>query len=237
MKNKQIEKMYRIELFDGNAPSGCSGTYYFFVEDLEEFEKHWLPLAARYPEQVERYYRSKLGEVVTDYYSDDPKFNIVQSEEAEIITTGKMNYCNKHIDLINSYWCEGGYEFDKLTITQMVIKYGKEYYLVGQYEGHGCKHDDPIYNRWYEKEVKYSQMHFYGNPVAEYTCRDINWDDWDKDDAFKDFYTDNKEFFKHDTVKTFVWLPIKKVDKDYKIKALTKQEIQILMVDIIGEAG
>ncbi len=80
-------------------------------------------------------------------------------------------------------------------------------------------------------------MYFFGNPVATYKARDINWDDMDKDDCYKDFYTNDKDFYKHDEVETFVWIPIKKVDEQYKIKRLTKEELAILMMDIVGESG
>ncbi|MCR4684710.1 MAG: hypothetical protein K5649_04515, partial [Lachnospiraceae bacterium] len=78
---------------------------------------------------------------------------------------------------------------------------------------------------------------YWGNPIAEYRHRDINWDDKGSQDAYKDFYTNDKNFYKHDTVKTFVWLPIKEIDKDYKLKPLTLKDIDNLMRDIIGEAG
>ena len=34
-----------------------------------------------------------------------------------------------------------------------------------------------------------------------------------------------------------VWLPIKKVDKEFRIKRLTKSDLSILLADIVGEAG
>ena len=80
-------------------------------------------------------------------------------------------------------------------------------------------------------------MHFYGNPIAEYIQRDINWDDFEKSDAYKDFYTNDKDFYKHESIETFVWLPIKEVNPEFEIKELCKEEFAILMRDIVGEAG
>ncbi len=57
----------------------------FFTEDIDEFERNyfsdenveWGKLEA----QKQRYFRSKAGENVTDYYSDDPELNIFQYAE------------------------------------------------------------------------------------------------------------------------------------------------------------
>ena len=64
-----------------------------------------------------------------------------------------------------------------------------------------------------------------------------NWDDWDKDDRYKDFYTNDKEFYKHEKIESFVWLPIKEVPDDYTIQELTEKELAALMRDIVREAG
>ena len=186
---------------------------------------------------IERYYRSKFGEIITDYHSDSPELNIIQQVDCEIIQEKKFNYTDKEVVLRNVYDWETKILFDKLKIKLRVQRCGDEYYLVGQYFGYGGVRVKKMHNRWYDKEVNYGQMHFFGNPVAEYVERDINWDDWDKDDAYKDFDTNDKSFYKHESVETFVWLPIKKVDKDFRIKRLTKDDLGILLADIVGEAG
>lgn len=230
--------MYKITLYDQNCSPICDGTVFWFVEDLGEFEKNWLPLQSRHDvSTIERYYRSKFGEIVTDYYSDDPALNIVQQAGSEILQKKIYKYTNRIVELYNVYGYRTRIEFDSLLFTLLVLKYDTEYYLAGQYKGNGCRRISPIWNRWYKKETKYSQMNFFGNPVANYRCREISWDDWGSDDAYKDFYTDDKAFYQHEEIETFVWIPIKKVAEDYKIHALTKNEIAGFMRDIIGEAG
>lgn len=230
--------MYKITLYDYNCSPICSGTRFWFVEDLEEFEKKWLPLQSIHGvSTIERYYRSKLGEIVTDYYSHDPELNIVQKVDSEVISEKEYTYTDKEICLVNTYGFATKVLFDSLEITLRVVKENNEYYLAGQYIGNGCRRVERNWNRWYNKEVQYCQMGFYGNPVAEYYRRDINWDDWDKSDCYKDFYTNDKDFYKHERVKTFVWLPIKKVSEDYCIEELTEEEFRVLMADIVGEAG
>ena len=112
-----------------------------------------------------------------------------------------------------------------------------KYYLVGQYFGYGCRRINHMLNRWYNTQVKYSQMGFYGNPIAEYIKRDIKWDDFDKSDAYKDFYTNDRDFYKHEQIKTFVWIPIKEVNAQYKISELNIEDFALLLMDIVGEAG
>lgn len=230
--------MFKITLYDQNCSSICDGTAFWFVEDLEEFEKKWLPLQARIDvSTIERYYKSKFGEIITDYYSDDSSLNIVQSVDCEILEEKEINYTDKEVELFNTYGCRTVVLFDRLKIKLMVVHSDNKYYLVGQYCGEGCRRVGSFYNVWYKTDVKYEQMNFYGNLVAEYISRDINWDDWDKDDAYKYFYTNDKDFYKHERVETFVWIPIKKVDKNYKISDITVVDLAVLMRDIVGEAG
>ena len=232
------ENMYKITLYDRNCCPICDGTTFWFVDNLEEFEKNWLPLQCKYGvSTIERYYRSKFGEIVTDYYSDSPELNIVQQVDCEILQEKELTYTNKEVVIKNTYGWETKILFDKLEVKLRVQRCGAEYYLVGQYCGYGGVRVEKGYNRWYDKEINYHQMYFFGNPVANYIKRDINWDDWGKGDAFKDFFTNDKSFYKHESVKTFVWLPIKEVDKDFRIKRLTKGDLGILLADIVGEAG
>lgn len=230
--------MYKITLYDQCCSPICDGTTFWFVEDLEEFEKHWVPLAIKMnTSQVDRYYRSKFGEIITDYYSNDESLNIVQKVDSEVLEEKVFEYLDREVELINTYNFTSKILFDKLKIILRVLRCNEEIYLVGQYEGYGCCRVEPNYNRWYDVEVNYSQMHFFGNPIAKYKARDINWDDWGKDDAYKDFYTNDKDFYKNEQVKTFVWIPIKEVDLFYKIKELSDDETALLLRDIVGETG
>lgn len=230
--------MYKITLYDQCCSPICDGTTFWFVEDLEEFEKRWIPLAIKMnTSQVERYYRSKFGEIITDYYSDDESLNIVQKDDSEVLEEKVFEYLDREVELINTYEWTSKILFDKLKIMLRVLKYNEKIYLVGQYEGCGCRRVELNYNRWYDIEVKYKQMNFWGNPIAEYRMRYINWEDLNKSDAYKDFYTNDKDFYKNERVKSFVWIPIKEVDSSYKIKELSGYELSLLLRDIIGEAG
>lgn len=230
--------MYKITLYDNNCNPICDGTTFWFVENLEEFEKKWIPLQCKYDiGTIERYYKSKNGEIITDYHSDNAELNIIQSIDCEILQEKIFEYTNKEIVIENLYGYETKILFDKLKIILRVQSCNDKYYLVGQYFGCGGKRVSTIYNRWYNKDVKYSQMHFFGNPIAEYKSRYVNWENLNKSDAYKDFYTNDKDFYKDETVETFVWLPIREVKKQYKINEPTIKELALLLVDIVGEAG
>ena len=230
--------MYKITLYDDCNSPIIDGAEIFFVENLKEFEINWIPLQAKVKvDPIERYYKSKFGEIVTDFNTKDEKFNIVQKVTSKEIDSKEFIYENKVVSIENAYKWESKIEFDHLSINLKLVEIDNEFLLLGQYKGLGCKRISNTYNRWYEKEVKYSQMHFYGNRIANYQRRDVNWDDIGKDDSYKDFYTNDGSFFKNEKIETFVWLPIKKVYKNYKITELTKEEISLLMRDIVGDAG
>ena len=72
--------MYKITLFDYNCPSCTSGVYEIYCDDIEEFEKEWTKLETD-EFRIERFRKSKAGEMVTDYYSDALELNIVQKDE------------------------------------------------------------------------------------------------------------------------------------------------------------
>ena len=74
--------MYQITLYDDCSNPIADGTVSYYVDSLEEFEEKWVPYAEKnMKERLKRYYRSKAGEIVTDYYSDSEKLNIVQQDE------------------------------------------------------------------------------------------------------------------------------------------------------------
>lgn len=140
--------MYKITLYDQNCSPICDGTTFWFVEDLKGFEKRWLPLQCRINiDTVERYYQSKFGAIVTDYYSTDATLNIVQPVECEILQEKEFEYTDKEVKLKNAYGCETKILFDKLKIVLRVQKCNEKYYLVGQYLGYGCRRINPMINR------------------------------------------------------------------------------------------
>lgn len=231
--------MFKITLYDNNCCPISDVTFSFFVDDLENFEKHWLPLQARHDvETIDRYYRSKHGEVIADYCTEDPTYNIVQEDKnAEICEERSFTYEDYAVKLYNTYRCSTDVEFDNLTIALRKIRYEGKYILVGGYVGKGGKRLENRYIKASGETIKYSQMEYYGNNIAIYFKRKPDWNKMFLADAYRDFYTNDKDFYKDEVIETFVWLPIKDVTKNYKIKELTEVEISTLLRDIVGEAG
>ena len=90
--------IYKITLFDANFPSCTSGTASFFTEDIDEFEHNYFSdenvESNQLEAQKQRYFRSKAGEIVTDYYSDAPELNMAlsKSERLFITRTRSLSY-------------------------------------------------------------------------------------------------------------------------------------------------
>lgn len=230
--------MYKITLYDQCCCPICDGTFFFFIEDLEEFEENWLPLQAkRGVDTINRYYESKFGKIVSDYYGDSEELNIVQKVDFEQIDEFEYEREDIDIELENAYMFATTVNFDRIIFKLIKAKVGDQYYLLGQYECYGGKQIGDSYNRWYDKNVKYSQMRFHGNPIAIYDQRKPDWDNRNSSDAYKDFYTNDKTFFKNETLKTFVWLPIQVIDEDFQLKELDEEQLKRLLCDILGEAG
>lgn len=230
--------MYKITLYDYCCSPICDGTHWFLTENLEEFEKNWLPLQTKHSiDCINRYYKSKFGEIVTDYYSDNPELNIVQNVDFEIIDSKEYECKDIDIELENTYSYETIVNFDRIIFKIVKAQVNDRVYLLGQYKGFGGKRLEPTYNRWYDKETKYCQMRFKGNPVASYKMREPDWVNIRKGDAYKDFYTDDKAFFSDEVIETFVWLPIQEIAADYELKELDKEQLKVLLRDIVGEEG
>ena len=93
--------MYKITLYDYCCNPICDGTESYFVDNLDDFENNWKPLV-RSEDRIERYEKSKNGEIVTDYYSDDEELNIVQKDNnSKVIEEKEFEKSNFDIELYN----------------------------------------------------------------------------------------------------------------------------------------
>lgn len=125
--------MYKITLYDYCCSPICDGTHWFLTENLEEFEKNWLPLQAKHSiDCINRYYKSKFGEIVTDYYSDNPELNIVQNVDFEIIDSKEYEYIDIDIELENTYSYETIVNFDRIIfkIIKAQVIFGSGFSLI-----------------------------------------------------------------------------------------------------------
>ena len=108
--------MYKITLFDDNMPSCTSGTVSYYCDDIDKFEKEWIRLEQD-ESRIERFRRSKAGEMVTDYYCDIPELNIVQKEDMPRTFYERDVYIeDETITLRNGYGSETDYYIHKAHI-------------------------------------------------------------------------------------------------------------------------
>lgn len=219
--------MYKVTLFDMNCPSCCSGTAEFYCDNIDEFERKWL---AQKPDElrIEKFRRSKNGECVIDYYSDDPELDIVQYDgEAKVYR--EFLYCENdaEVTIHNGYYCEAVYYADKLEIKIRAVKFKGEYMLQAKYASEGM-----CMKNWLG-ERKYSDVNCWGNPVLEHS---------------KSFHehSDDRADYKDDRIESFVYFALKKfetkeeLDAEYELikrEGLTDEDLDFLMTDIPGEAG
>ncbi len=151
--------MYKITLFDETTDSFVSGTATFFTDDLALFEKHCI--LEKTTDTQERYFRSKNGECVTDYYSDAPELNMVQFDaDCELLASKSFAYQEKHITLLNFYGFKTELFASDVLITLAHIKHNGTYFLIGKYKLLGVCTKSRLDNTLYNKCTAY------GNPIC-----------------------------------------------------------------------
>lgn len=251
--------MYKILLYDQNCGGGNSGVYEMFVENLEDFERHWK---FQGEEQEERYLKSKAGEFVTDYYCDHPDLNIVQCDtNAEILETKELEKENIFFELFNFFGCGSNYFAQKIKITLYHVRFGELYYLLGGYSLSGV-----CTEVFFSKGTTYETVTVWGNPVlkqeispeiVEYNKGvdkkrmqlEKEWDiieeqggepDYSKNPRY--FQTENHMDFSGCNLETFCLITLNKYDnKDEcsleSMSEITKELIEELLQDIPGEGG
>ncbi len=232
---KEIHMIYKITLFDANCPSCTSGTASFFTEDIDEFERNyfsdenveWGKLEA----QKERYFRSKAGENVTDYYSDDPELNIFQYAKYGTIEKRKtFHYKDKIFELHNGFLIPSPIYAAEATVELAQIDFKKrpdeegEKYLVARYSLSGVCSESSYSD-------KFSDCTPYGNAIIK-TC-------YPEDLPYKG----EKEDYADCKLSTFAWVELYqncfKGDhvNGYEIEEPTEEQLAWIMRDIPGDAG
>ncbi len=129
--------LYKIELFDGSHwhPPFVSGTINIFCEDIEDFQTRWFGLEQD-EEAKARFLRSKGGEIVTDYYTDDPELNIVQQDFATI-------YAEKTVILhsvtfyVNEDYCVNTFYARRLELWFRWIAFKGKYWRIAAFTADG----------------------------------------------------------------------------------------------------
>lgn len=251
--------MYKITLWDNNLDSCISGVTEFFIEDLEIFEKYRI--GNEYEETRERYFKSKNGECITDYYSDSPELNIVQYDaNCEFLATKMFEFKDKYITLRNFYDWETEIFASEVFVELAHIKHNGQYFLIGKYKLSGVCAKSIFDNEFYKNCT------VYGNPVCIETfsleelrqkekCEKM-LEEFEKcnngreqDEIIEklqksreeNMKKDPKDFVGHD-LETYCYVTLGKFEKlEYfsmeDIKEMTEELFVVLMRDIPGSCG
>lgn len=237
-------KMYQIQLYDQNCSPICDGVIRFFVDELETFEKNWIPQKENQEnnETVIRYMKSKKGEIVTDYYSDDPELNIVQEKSVEIIAERTYTETDVTKIVLNVYGFPSTYHMDRITYHIRYIRNvsddellklccyeikgicydDKESYWIGedtsQYEKLGfeaCRH---LIN---EKYLPAYHLFENGEQVALYHPRyqyaSVFGNPFVNMSNNKKLYSDNLEDYKDTEASLYIWHIVKCFEDEKKL--------------------
>lgn len=223
--------MYKITLYDECCSPICDGTVSFFVEDLKSFEENWYPRAHK--DQWDRYQQSKVGKIVTDYYGNNPKFNIVQEDkEATIWLDQELEFLEREYKVFNTYNWDTDIFAAKTTIVFRGIKFKGINYLIGKYAMKGVCQKTLIY----DCEEGYEAIHTLGNPVI--ICSLHHRDKYDERGNIRAY---KKEEFRDDCLETYCWITIKEItEKELSCDTLDLSSESILSTlfrDIPGETG
>lgn len=218
--------MYKVTLFDYNCPSCTSGVYEIYCDDIELFEKEWTELETD-EQRIERFRRSKAGEMITDYYSDDPELNIVQKDEhAKIYYEKTVVMRNKDVTVHNGYDWPSDLHIDKSEYQVRYVRLWGRLLRLVKYKLTGISQDNWISGGNMEVSC-------YGNPVLKnnkvFCGKSYNITD----------YSEN-------TIESIVYFPLGSFEKEEEMRAdyddmredfFTAEELDVLLSDIPGDAG
>ncbi|MBR1453109.1 MAG: hypothetical protein IJ593_00460 [Lachnospiraceae bacterium] len=216
--------MHKITLYDYCCNPISDWTNSYFVDDLDDFEKNWKPIVQS-EARIERYERSKNGEIVTDYHSDDEELNIVQEDNnSKVIEEKEFEKNNFDIELYNIYRCSSKFYIFNLKYKLRKIIFKEKYYIIAKYKISGIAE----YNDFTRGDAnkKFEDACFYGNPICNISRGD-----------YEDFYSPTADLYKNDIIESFVWHIVWNREENMTLDELNEKELQCLLRDIVGEAG
>lgn len=226
--------MYKITLFDQNGAACFSGTASFFTDDIEDFQSRWLRLGNIDEARKDRFLRSKAGEMVTDYYSDDPELNIVQYDDCTVYAEKNIVLEDVTFKAYNAYMWPEQYHVDRWEICFKWICFKGEYCRIASYKAQGvCMFSDYL-DCW-------THVNCYGNPVIENI---ITYSIYPKLEETIDGRLCTKiEDFRENHLETICFLENgyfkseQEMQEDMQGFEVTDEIMDILFGDVIGEAG
>ena len=224
--------MYKITLYDHNTCPICDGVTIFFADNIDDFERRWIATGRVTQETIDRFRRSKNGECVTDYYSNDPSLNIVQNDKTDILYRKHIVKEDVTFYATNAYDCQQQYHVQTWDCHYLWIRFQDAYYRIVQYTANGvCMYDSFL--------ERLNSVNCYCNPVLE---NDVCYQPIFVPDKEK-WQTPCYQDFENNRICTICYLVNACFDdgdearQDYDSFEMNDSVMDILFADVIGEAG
>lgn len=228
-QDHSMNSLYLIQLFDYNCPNCVSGVTKVFVEDIDRFADIYQSIE-KDEARINRFLRSKAGEIVTDYYSEDPALNIVQKIDIDdlggVMTWGR----DKTISVVNGYGWPSEYYFKILMMEIRWVKIKEKYYKLVRPSGRDCCHKS-----FCDEQMPWRQITVVGNPFWIYEA-----------DSDIPYMSANIDDFKGIALESYVWQIADVFDTEEEMKAeralfsersLSEEQVSRVFADIPGDAG
>lgn len=225
----KIEKeLYKITLYDLWCHPIADGTEIFFTEDIEDFQKRWIKCGAD-KGRIERFLRSKSGELVTDWYSDDHDLNIVQKDICTIYDEKEFMLGNVYFGIKNAIGFDKWLHADKINFWFKWIRFKQDFLRIANVKVLGlteCFYDNE------KKCIEYSLAECECNPIMQRLhskkifdifLRSYNPSDFAENSYVSICYLFDRYFSSE-----------KKLIKDTRKFLVTKRELNVLFKNFIG---
>ena len=177
------QELYKVTLYDLTCHPIVDGTICFFTEDIEDFQKRWIKCGAS-EGRVERFLRSKAGELVTDYYfSDDSDLNIVQHDTCIIYDEKEFTLGNIYFKIRNAIDYPSWLHADKVELKFKWIRFKETFYRVAKVKAEGLTEYYLLKDGKYDFQI----AECVGNPVMERLPSDKTFERFIYSENVKDF--------------------------------------------------
>ena len=227
--------MYKITLYDMNRNPIADGTACFFTEDIDDFERRWTVLETD-KDRIDRFLRSKEGEIISDFWLHGEEYNIVQEDNhAKIFYEKQFLLENVTFEAANFYDCKTKFHVNRWNCTFRWIRFKDEFIRIVSFTASGvCRWHNIFEDRLdavscygnlvLENIVKYSPCYNGQNPIEKLP-----------DPSFEDF--------SGNSIATICWLESlyfktqKSMETDWRNFRITKKVMNQMFANVVGECG
>ena len=228
--------MYKLVFLDENTPPYFTGDVVYYVDDLREFQKEWFELE-RDEDRKERFLKCKTGEYQCDLPFDitDENYRMIQiAEDYRCLHERMIEYTDLDIEVLNGYESASSMHIKNMKVYYKFILFKGGVKKIAKFELKGIYQDSP-YERLSKNELV--NVRCYGNAVIK--VKDNNHGPIDSNEP-SDY--DEVEM-KSIAYKELVAYEVEDVDsylvpeEMFSDEVRKKCDLQILLEDIVGEAG